>query len=113
MLKAHGLDYVDVSSGGVAADVRTPTAPGYNVDIATAVRAAGVATRVVGMIVTAGQADDIVAAGRADMVALARGFLDDPHWGWHAAQALGAEVKRPSQYLRAAPAMWPGAGKLR
>jgi len=113
MLKAHGLDYVDVSSGGVAADVRTPTAPGYNVDIATAVRATGIATRVVGMIVTAGQADGIVAAGRADMVALARAFLDDPHWGWHAAQALGAEVKRPSQYLRAAPAMWPGASKAR
>ncbi len=28
-------------------------------------------------------------------------MLDDPHWGWHAAQALGAEVKRPPQYLRA------------
>ena len=35
--------------------------------------------------------------------------LDNPHWGWHAAQALGAEVKRPPQYARAAPAMWPGA----
>jgi len=36
-------------------------------------------------------------------------FLDDPHWGWHAAAALGAEVARPKQYLRAAPKMWPGA----
>lgn len=112
-LKAAGLDYVDVSSGGVAADVRTPTAPGYNVDIATAVRGTGIPTRVVGMIVTPEQADGIVAGGRADMVALARAFLDEPHWGWHAAQRLGAEVKRPSQYLRAAPALWPGAAKVR
>ena len=44
------------------------------------------------------------------MVAMARAFLDDPHWGWHAAHALGAEVARPKQYLRAAPKMWLGAG---
>jgi 2,4-dienoyl-CoA reductase-like NADH-dependent reductase (Old Yellow Enzyme family) len=112
-LKAGGLDYVDVSSGGVAADVRTPTAPGYNVDIAAQVRATGMATRVVGMIVTAQQAEAVVAEGKADMVALARAFLDAPHWGWHAAQTLGADVKRPNQYLRVAPAMWPGAAMAR
>jgi 2,4-dienoyl-CoA reductase-like NADH-dependent reductase (Old Yellow Enzyme family) len=43
------------------------------------------------------------------MVALARAVLDDPHWGWRAARTLGADVKRPNQYLRSAPAMWPGA----
>ena len=37
------------------------------------------------------------------MVALARGMLDDPRWGWHAAAALGAEVPRAQQYLRAGP----------
>jgi hypothetical protein len=47
------------------------------------------------------------------MVALARAFLDAPHWGWHAAQALGADIKRPNQYLRVAPAMWPGAAQAR
>jgi len=113
MLKARGLDFVDVSSGGIASDVRTPTAPGYNVDIAVAVRATGIATRVVGMIVAAEQAEHIVASGQADMVAMARAFLDEPHWGWHAAQRLGAEVKRPNQYQRAAPALWPGAAKVR
>ena len=113
MLRERGLDYVDVSSGGIASDVRTPTTPGYNVEIAAAVRAAGLPTRVVGMIVTAEQAERIVAEDRADMVALARALLDEPHWGWHAAARLGAEVIRPSQYLRAAPAMWPGAGKPR
>jgi len=54
-------------------------------------------------------AEAIVAEGRADMVALARAFLDDPHWGWHAAQALGGEVTRPPQYQRVSPAVWPGS----
>jgi 2,4-dienoyl-CoA reductase-like NADH-dependent reductase (Old Yellow Enzyme family) len=47
--------------------------------------------------------------GKADMIALARAMLDDPRWGWHAAQSLAAEVKRPPQYLRVAPKAWPGA----
>jgi len=109
-LRDAGFDYVDVSSGGVSADARTPTSPGYNVPIAEAVRRnGGIATRVVGLIVTAEQAESIVADGKADMVALARAVLDDPHWGWHAARAQGAEVKRPRQYLRSGPALWPGA----
>jgi 2,4-dienoyl-CoA reductase-like NADH-dependent reductase (Old Yellow Enzyme family) len=109
MLKAAGLDYVDVSSGGISSDARNPTALGYNVPIAEQVRATGIATRTVGLIMTAKQAEAIVAEGKADMVAMARAILDDPHWGWHAARALGADVKRPNQYLRSAPAMWPGA----
>ncbi len=43
------------------------------------------------------------------MVALARAFLDDPHWGWHAAKALGAEVPRAKQYLRVGPKLWAPA----
>jgi 2,4-dienoyl-CoA reductase-like NADH-dependent reductase (Old Yellow Enzyme family) len=65
--------------------------------------------RVVGMIVNAKQAEAIVAEGKADMIAMARAFLDDPHWAWHAAQMLGAEVGRPPQYARVGPALWPGA----
>jgi 2,4-dienoyl-CoA reductase-like NADH-dependent reductase (Old Yellow Enzyme family) len=50
--------------------------------------------------------------GKADQVSLARAFLDDPHWGWHAAKALGADVKRPVQYERAGPKLWaPAAAK--
>src|SRR5215475_13661330 len=109
VLKAAGLDYVDISSGGISHDARTPTTPGYNVDIAEQVRAIGVATRVVGLIVTPQQAETIVSDGRADMVALARAVLDNPHWAWHAAHALGADIKRPHQYMRCAPSLWPGA----
>lgn len=112
-LKAAGFDYVDVSSGGISADARNPTAPGYNVEIAEQVRATGIATRTVGLIMTPQQAEAIVADGKADMVALARAVLDDPHWAWHAASALGADVKRPNQYMRAAPNFWPGPATAR
>ena len=109
-LKADGLDFVDVSSGGVTADTRTPTTPGYNTPISERVKKeAGIATRVVGMIVAPKQAEEIVAGGKADMVAMGRAFLDNPHWAWHAAQELGAEVARPPQYSRSAPKLWPGA----
>jgi len=42
-------------------------------------------------------------AGQADLVALARGVLYDPHWPWHAAAELGATVAAPRQYWRCAP----------
>jgi len=109
-LKQAGLDYVDVSSGGVTAETRNPSSAGYNAPLAERVRReAGLATRTVGLIVTPKQAEEIIAGGKADMVALARAVLDNPHWGWHAAQVLGADVPRPPQYQRAAPKMWPGA----
>jgi len=109
-MKDAGLDFVDISSGGVTAEVRTPATPGYNVPIAAQIRReTGIPTRVVGLIATAQQAEDIVAQGKADMIALGRAMLEDPHWAWMAAKQLGAEVARPNQYLRAAPKMWPGA----
>ena len=109
-LKEAGLDYVDVSSGGVTAETRNPVSLGYNAPLAERVRReAGIAVRTVGLILTPKQAEEIVAAGKADMVALARAMLDNPHWAWHAAQVLGAEVSRPPQYQRVAPKMWPVA----
>jgi len=73
---------------------------------------AGIATRTVGLIVKPEHAEEIVAQGKADMVSMARCFLDDPHWGWNAAKALGAEVARPPQYQRAGPKLWaPAAAK--
>jgi len=111
-LKAEGLDFLCVSSGGVAGGIHNPPEKGYNVALAARVkREAGIATRAVGLIVTPEQAEAVVGKGEADMVALGRGFLDDPHWGWHAAKALGADVKRPPQYLRAGPKLWAPAAK--
>ena len=109
-LKAIGCDYICVSSGGNAAKARIPFAANYQVPFAARIRReAGIATRAVGLIVDPHQAEAILAAGEADMVALARGFLDDPHWVWHTAEALGAEATYPPQYLRSKPASWPGA----
>ena len=63
------------------------------------------------LIASPEQAEAIIADGKADQVALARGFLDNPHWGWHAAAVLGTDVPRPPQYQRAAPKVWPGAAR--
>ncbi len=113
-LKAAGLDYVVASSGGSAPAARVPVGPGYQVPLAQRIRAAtGMTVMAVGMIVEPQQAEAIVAEGQADLVAVGRGFLDDPRWGWHAAAALGAAVPYPPQYARAAPAAWPGAGLVR
>ncbi|MGE0063828.1 MAG: NADH:flavin oxidoreductase/NADH oxidase [Xanthobacteraceae bacterium] len=109
-LKGAGLDFLCVSSGGLYADIRNPNEPGYNVAIAERVtREAAIPTRVVGLILEPQQAEAIVASGKADMVALGRALLDDPHWGWHAAKALKADVARPPQYLRAGPQLWAPA----
>jgi 2,4-dienoyl-CoA reductase-like NADH-dependent reductase (Old Yellow Enzyme family) len=57
----------------------------------------------VGLITEPQQAEEIIANGQADMIALARGMLFDPRWPWHAAVALGATVNAPPQYWRSAP----------
>lgn len=109
-----GYDFVCLSSGGISPRAAVPVAPGYQVAFAAEVkRAVGIPTRAVGMIAAAEQAEFIVASGQADMVALARGMLDNPHWAWQAARQLGAEVARPPQYQRAAPKLWPGAALLK
>jgi NADPH2 dehydrogenase len=109
-LKAIGFDYVCVSSGAGVSHARIKVEPGYQVGFAEQVkRGAGLPTMAVGMIADPQQAEDIVAGGRADMVALARGLLDDPRWVWHAAERFGVKLDYPLQYRRAHPDQWPGA----
>jgi 2,4-dienoyl-CoA reductase-like NADH-dependent reductase (Old Yellow Enzyme family) len=103
-LKKRGVDWVDISSGGVSPRQKIPLGPGYQVPLSQAVKqGAGVTTMAVGLITEAEQAEDIVASSKADMVALARGMLYDPRWGWHAAAELGGEVAAPPQYWRSQP----------
>jgi 2,4-dienoyl-CoA reductase-like NADH-dependent reductase (Old Yellow Enzyme family) len=102
-----GIAYVCVSSGGIRAKVTVPTAPGYQVPLAHEIRqATGVPTRAVGLITDPRQAEQILAAGSADMIALARAFLDDPRWGWRAADRLGAKAHSPLQYHLARSEGW-------
>lgn len=111
--KAEGVDYCCVSTAGLVHTQKIPVGPGFQVPFADRIRReTGIVTRAVGMIVEPHQANQIVASGKADMVALARAFLDDPRWVWHAADELGAPSVCPPQYQRARPATWPGA-KLR
>jgi 2,4-dienoyl-CoA reductase-like NADH-dependent reductase (Old Yellow Enzyme family) len=105
-LKALGVDVVDCSSGGMTS--RSPTASGgsrglgYQVPYAAEVRCqAGIASMAVGLIVDAHQAEAILRAGDADVIAVGREALLDPYWPHHAAQALGADPgfgEWPQQY---------------
>lgn len=114
LLRERGLDFADISSGGLHPAQKVPLAPGYQVPFAAEVRRqTGVMTCAVGLITGPRQAEGILANGQADLVALARGFIDDPHWAWHAARTLGVEIAYPSQYLRAHPRNWPGAAAMR
>jgi len=113
-LRDIGFDYLCVSSGGVSPAARPAVAPGYQVPLAAAVKkASGITVQAVGMIIDPHQAEAIVGDGHADCVALARAFLDDPRWVWHAATALDADAVYPPQYLRARPEHWPGAALTR
>src|SRR5262249_27099475 len=78
-LKGIGLDYVCVSGGGAVPHVKVTLGPGYQVPMAAKVKAeTGIVTGAVGLIVEPAQAEAIVTSGKADYVALARAFLDDP-----------------------------------
>jgi 2,4-dienoyl-CoA reductase-like NADH-dependent reductase (Old Yellow Enzyme family) len=102
-LHDRGVDLVDCSSGGAVHDQEIVVGPGYQVPFAERIRReAGIATGAVGLITQPAQADEIIREGRADLVLLARELLRDPYWPLHAADALGAAVPWPAQYLRAA-----------
>jgi 2,4-dienoyl-CoA reductase-like NADH-dependent reductase (Old Yellow Enzyme family) len=104
VLKKRGVDWIDVSSGGVSPLQKIPLSPGYQVPFAQGVKeATGLTTIAVGLITQPKQAEEIVSSGKADMVALARGMLYDPRWGWHAAAELGGQVTAPPQYWRSQP----------
>jgi 2,4-dienoyl-CoA reductase-like NADH-dependent reductase (Old Yellow Enzyme family) len=105
-----GLDYV-VTSGGNTAPGATypPLEQGYMIPFAERVkREVGIATMGVGLIVEPRYAEQLIASGAVDAVALGRGFLDDPHWPLHAAAALGVQVDYPRTLRYARPSYWRG-----
>jgi 2,4-dienoyl-CoA reductase-like NADH-dependent reductase (Old Yellow Enzyme family) len=103
VLKEHGVDLIDCSSGGNVSGATIPTGPGYQVPFATQIKnEASIPTGAVGQITSPVQADQIVRNDEADIVFLARQMLRDPYWPLHAAQELGVAMTWPPQYLRAA-----------
>ncbi len=103
-LKAAGCDFIHVSSGGVSPQQKITLGVGYQVPFARQIRAAcGMATMAVGLITEPQQAEAVLQAGDADLVALARAFLYQPRWGWQAAAALGGTVAAKEPYWRCLP----------
>jgi anthraniloyl-CoA monooxygenase len=100
MLKAHGCDLIDVSAGQTTPDAKPVYGRMFQTPFAEQVRnEAGIATIAVGNITTADQVNTIVAAGRADLVALARPHLTNPHFTLDASALYGVKAQRwPIQY---------------
>ncbi len=93
-LKALGVDIVDCSSGGLtgtATAAPIPRFPGFQVAFAAAVKAAGVGSMAVGLILDGPQAEQILQNDEADLIAIGRQALYDPFWALHAAEALGCD----------------------
>ncbi len=100
-LQEHGVDLLDVSTGGNASGVRIVTGPGYQVPFAARVKAeTTLPVAAVGLITDVEQAEKILANGEADAVLLGRELLRNPSWARHAARELGAEPFVPNQYHR-------------
>lgn len=114
ILAYRGCDYIHVSSGGLSPDARIPAGPGYQVRFARMAReASGLPTIAVGMINSPWQAEQILRAGQADLVAVGRAMLFNPHWAWQAARELGQSAIYPRQYERGHPSTWHPADQGR
>jgi 2,4-dienoyl-CoA reductase-like NADH-dependent reductase (Old Yellow Enzyme family) len=101
--REHGVDLIDVSSGGNVRSAKIPVGPGYQAAFAERIRReAHIATGAVGMITDSAQADHIIRSGQADVVLLARELLRDPYWPLRAARELKQAITWPVQYGRAA-----------
>jgi 2,4-dienoyl-CoA reductase-like NADH-dependent reductase (Old Yellow Enzyme family) len=102
VLKDHGVDLIDCSSGGNVYRAKVETGPLYQVPFAERVKKeAGILTGAVGLITTPQQCEEILQTGKADMIFLARQVLRDPYSPLHAAKELGVDIKWPPQYERA------------
>lgn len=106
VLKEHGVDLMDVSTGGIIAGVTIPAAPNYQVPFSDAVHhQASIPTTAVGLITDAVQAEKIVRSDQASAVEIGRAALRDPYWPLRAAAELGVskqDAPYQPQYVRGA-----------
>ena len=101
LFKEAGADLIDVSSGQTTREAKPVYGRMYQTPFADRIRnEVGIATMAVGAIFEPDHVNSIIAAGRADLCALARPHLADPYWTLHAAAQLGyTNVPWPNQYL--------------
>jgi anthraniloyl-CoA monooxygenase len=99
--QAAGADLIDVSSGQTTRLAAPVYGRMYQTPFSDRIRnEVGIATVAVGNIFEADQVNGIIAAGRADLCALARPHLADPFWTLHAAAELEfTQIEWPDQYL--------------
>ncbi|WP_343550829.1 NADH:flavin oxidoreductase/NADH oxidase [Pantoea sp.] len=103
-LELMGCDYLHVSSGGLSPQQNIVVEPGYQLQFARNIRQkVKIPVMGVGLITEPQQAENVLIQGDADLVALGRSVLYNPHWPWQAAAALDAKVQAPPQYLRSEP----------
>ncbi|MCZ2404115.1 NADH:flavin oxidoreductase/NADH oxidase [Paenarthrobacter sp. Z7-10] len=103
LAREHGVDLIDVSTGGAVAGASIPVGPGYQTRFAAQIRQhADMPVGAVGLISTGEQAEHLLATEQADGVFLARAALRDPHWWQRAAHGLGVDLPWAPQYERAA-----------
>lgn len=106
VLKQHGVDLMDVSSGGAVEHQNIPVGPNYQVHLADEVRRdGGLPVTAVGLITDPKQAEQILVAGEADAIMLARAAIREPAWAFRAAHVLGVpadEIPYPVQHRRGA-----------
>jgi anthraniloyl-CoA monooxygenase len=112
MLRERGCDIVDVSSGQVTPDERPAFGRSFQTPFADRIRnEVGMPTIAVGAISSYDDVNTIILAGRADLCALARPHIYDPHWTLHAAAEQGVEIDWVPQYQ--AGSRTPPAGRDR
>lgn len=111
VLGRHGVDLIDVSSGGNVL-AKIPADPGYQVPLAAAVRTAGLPVSAVGRITDAAQAQAILDEGSADVISVGRVALREPSWPLRVAAELDADpmARYPDSYLRG---RWPAVEPVR
>src|SRR5690606_264270 len=101
-LKELGVDLIDTSYGGNVPKATIPSKPSYQVPFAAQIKKeAKILTGAVGQITTAEQSEEILKAGKADLILYARESLRQPYFPLHAATELGVDVEWPLQYQRA------------
>lgn len=103
-LRNYNVDVIDVSSGGLSPDQRIAVQPAYQVPFAERIREeSNLLTAAVGLITEPTQAETILEAHQADLIAMARELLRDPYWPLHAQRLLDANDAQawPPQYERA------------
>ena len=104
LLKKSGADLIDCSSGAVVKDQQITVEKNYQVPFAAQIKEeANIATGAVGLITHAEDAEEILQAGKADLIFMGREMLRNPYFGLMEADKLGEQMKWPKQYRRGKP----------